>query len=94
MAIDTELELQENSESIDAKLKTLRKKILEANNKQFEKLEKRIKKQGENIMRMAGLPTGGLSQFGGSKFGGSKFGGSKFGGSVHNQSHGGHAQHH
>jgi hypothetical protein len=75
-AIDTEQELQEKSETIDHKLKILRKKIKESNDKMFNKINKRLKKQSEMMAKIAGLPSGSsLSQAGSIK-----------GGSVYNLS--------
>jgi uncharacterized membrane protein len=79
MAIDTEQELQESSESIDTKLKILRKKLKEMNDKTYKKLKKKIEKQTDLIYKLMGGPS--LSSGGGSRIGQSRLGGSKYAGS-------------
>ena len=62
MAIDTQIEAENEQESIDAKLRINRKKLRDHSEKLFEKLNKKIKKLSDNVSRAAGLPTGGSLQ--------------------------------
>ena len=50
MAIDTELELLENQENLDTKIKILKKQIKTNNKKIYSKLKKRMNKQHQEVL--------------------------------------------
>ena len=77
MAIDTEQELKENQETIDSKLKLLKKNIKTNNKKLQAKTLKQMKKYHDDLLKHMGVGTAL----------GSRFGGSIYKGSVYNAAH-------
>lgn len=71
MAIDTEKELQEHQETIDSKIKVLKKRIKDNNKKFYMKLKNRLKKQHDQVLKLLGFGSQMQSRLGGSKYGGS-----------------------
>ena len=88
MAIDTEQELNEHQETIDSKIKMLKKRIKSNNKKLYLKMKKRVNKHHEELKKLLGFGNTLASRLGGSKYGGSLFN------VPHGLTQGGHSQHH